>query len=105
MSLSQLATNQLGWRFHTLRSGINPGGLRFRPRVVGVVEIWKDFYSGDEKLSSPGVAGPGRCPERQLSPRAGSLRLSQSATGQLGWGFHNLRGGIDPGDAFSSPIC
>ena len=23
--------------------GIDPGDLRFRSRVVGVVEIWKDF--------------------------------------------------------------
>ena len=36
------AITQLGWRFHTLRGGTDPGDLRFRPRVVGVVEIWKD---------------------------------------------------------------
>ena len=29
-----------GWGFHTVRSGINPGDLRFRPRVVGVVDIY-----------------------------------------------------------------
>ena len=28
--------------FHTLRGGIDPGDLRFRPRVVGVVEIFRD---------------------------------------------------------------
>ena len=43
MSLNQLATSQLGWGFHAMRGGINPGDLRFRPRIVGVVEIWKDF--------------------------------------------------------------
>ena len=37
-------------------------------------------------------------PEGQLSPRAGSMSLSQSATSQWGWDFHTLRGGIDPGD-------
>ena len=42
MSLSQSATSLLGWRFHTLRGGIDPGDLRFRPRVVGVVEIFRD---------------------------------------------------------------
>ena len=41
---------------HTVRGGIDPGGHRFRPRVVGVVEIWKDFLSVDGTLSSPGCA-------------------------------------------------
>ena len=78
--------------------GIDPGDLCFRPRVVGFVEIWRDFSSGDEKLSSPGATGPRRCPERQLSPRAGSMSPGQSAISQWGWGFHSRRGGIDPGD-------
>ena len=43
MSLRKMATSQNGWGFHTLRGGIDPGNLRFRPRVVGVVEIWKYF--------------------------------------------------------------
>ena len=46
MSLSQLAARRLGWGFHTLRGGIYPD-LRFRPRVVGVVAIWK--------VSDPGM--------------------------------------------------
>ena len=46
----------------------------------------------------PGAAGPLRCPEGQLSPRAGSMSPSQSAITQWGWGFHTLRGGIDQGD-------
>ena len=37
-------------------------------------------------------------PEGQLSPRAGSMSLSQSATSQWGWDFHTVRGGIDPRD-------
>ena len=99
MSPSQSAITQRGWGVpHTLRGGIDPGDLRFRPRVVGVVNIWKYCKSGDETLSSPGVTGPRRCPERKRSPRAGSMSLSQIATSQLGWGFHTLRGGIDPGD-------
>ena len=56
------------------------------------------FLIRDKMLSSPGAAGPRRCPERQLSPRAGSMSLIQSATSQLGWGFHTLRGGVDPRD-------
>ena len=86
-----------------MRGGIEPRDLRFRPRVVGVVEIWKDFESRDEALSSPGVAGPQRCPERQLSPRAGFMSPSHSAITHWGWGFHNARGGIDPGDLCFRP--
>ena len=86
-----------------MRGGTDPEDLSFRPWVVGVVDTWKGFYSGDETLSSPGVAGPRRCPERKLSTRVGSMSLSQSATSQLGWGFHTLRGGIDPGDLRSHP--
>ena len=37
-------------------------------------------------------------PRGQLSPRAGSMSPSQSATSQCGWGFHTNRSGIDPGD-------
>ena len=57
MSLSQLAASQLGWGFHILRRGIDPGNVRLRPRVVGVLEIWKDFWPGDGNLSSPGCHG------------------------------------------------
>ena len=32
-----------GWGFHTLRGGIDPGDLRFLPRLVGVVDLWKDL--------------------------------------------------------------
>ena len=33
---SQSAITKLSWGFHTLRGGIDPRALRFRPRVVGV---------------------------------------------------------------------
>ena len=41
MSLSILATSQLGWGFQTREDDIDPGELIFRPRVVGVIGIWK----------------------------------------------------------------
>ena len=43
MSPSQSAITQLDWHFHTLRGGVDSGDPRFRPRVVGLVNIWKDF--------------------------------------------------------------
>ena len=36
-----LSNQPLGWGFHSLRGSIDPGDLRLRLRVVGVVEIWK----------------------------------------------------------------
>ena len=42
-SLSQQPTRPWGWDFHTMRGGIDPGNHRFRSRVVGDVEVWKDF--------------------------------------------------------------
>ena len=106
MSPNQSAISQRGWVFHTARGGIDLGDRPFHPRNVGVVEVLKDISSGDKNLSSPGAAGPRRWPEGQLSPRAGSMSLSQSATSQWGWSFHTVRGGIDPGDhRFRRRVC
>ena len=91
MSLSQSATSQWG-------RGFDSGDLLFRSRIVGVVDVWRDFHSGDKTLSSTGAAGRRRWPEGQLSPRAGSMNPSQSATSQCVWGVHTVRSGIDPGD-------
>ena len=103
MSLSQVATSQWGWGFHTLRGGINPGDLRFHLRSLGVAEISKDFKLGDHTISFPGAAGPRRHPEWQLAPRAGFMSSSKSAITQLGCSFHSVRGGIDPGDLCFRP--
>ena len=43
MSPSQSAMSKWGWGFHTVRSGIDQEDLRFCPRVVGFVDVWKDF--------------------------------------------------------------
>ena len=40
---SQSAIGQWGWVFHTVRGGFDPGDHRFRPHVVGDVDVWKDF--------------------------------------------------------------
>ena len=36
---SQSATDERGWRFHTVRDGIDPGDRCFGPRIVGVVDL------------------------------------------------------------------
>ena len=76
----------------------NPGDLRFRPRVVGVVDVLKNLLSLDGNLHSPGEAGSQFYRDDQLSTTVGSMSPSQLATSQLGWGYHTARSGIDPGD-------
>lgn len=36
--------------------GVNPTELGFRPVVTGVVDVWREFRSGDATLSPPGIA-------------------------------------------------
>ena len=38
-----ISDRPVGSGFHTVRGGVDPGNGRFRPRVVGVVDVWRDF--------------------------------------------------------------
>ena len=40
---SQSAIGGWGSGFHAVQGGIDPGDNRFRPRFVGVVDVWRDF--------------------------------------------------------------
>ena len=40
---SQSAIGQWDWNFHTVRGGFDTEDHRFRPQVVGVVKVCKDF--------------------------------------------------------------
>ena len=42
-SPSQSAIGRRGWGFHTVRGGFDLGDPRFRPQVVGVEDVWRDF--------------------------------------------------------------
>ena len=65
-----------------MRGDVDTEELRFRPRVVGIVDVW--LRGWDPIL--PGV-------------RLALYTIpSQSAIGQWGWGLHTLRGSFDPGD-------
>ena len=98
MSSSPSAIIQWGWGFRTLRGGIDPGELPRRPRVVGVVEIWKGSEPGIGTHLPRRRRELGVGPSGKLSPRNGSMSPSQSEITQWGWGFHIQRGGIDPGN-------
>ena len=98
MSLSQSATSRWGWGFHIVQGGLDPGDLRFRLWVIGVVDVLKDFFSGYGNLPFPGAAGPRRCPQGQLSPRVGSVSSQPISDRPVGAGFPHRAGGVDPGD-------
>ena len=68
MNPSQSAISQSDWDFHSFRGDTDPEDIRFRPRCVGVADVWKEFLSGDRTLSFPGDAG--------------SMNLSQSGISQ-----------------------
>ena len=38
-----LALRTQGYSFHTVRGGIDPGGHRCRPRIIGAVDVREDF--------------------------------------------------------------
>ena len=40
---SQSTISGWRWGFHIVQRGIDPGDRCFRPRVVGVVHVWKEF--------------------------------------------------------------
>ena len=92
-SMRQQPTNGVG--LHTVRGGIDPGDLRFSAKDVGVLQMLKDFLSGDEKILSPGATGPRSWQEGQLSSRDVSMSPGQSTTSQWRGRFHAVPGGID----------
>ena len=69
--------------FHTMRGSIVTGDNSFRLGCVGVGVVWKAFCARIGTVYPPSAAG--------------FTNPSQSAISQWGWGFHTVRGGIDPG--------
>lgn len=82
-SPSQSAISRRGWGFHTVRGGVDPKGLCFRPPVVGGVDVYRSFRPGDGTLSSPGAFT--------------SMSLSQSVI--MGVGFPNRAGLCRPAES------
>ena len=71
-----LARSQWGWVFHTVLGDIDSGNHRFRPRFAGLVDVFSDFLSGDEVLSSPGGAG-------STNPRLGFSKQPAKMSGDM----------------------
>ena len=67
-----------------------PEDIHFRPRDVGVVQLRKDCHPGMESY-------------RPQVTLALCTTPSQSAISQWGWGFHNVRGGVDLGELIFVP--
>ena len=105
MSLSQSAITRWGWGFHTLGSGINPGDLRFRPRVVGVVDM-EGFLTRGWELILPGCGGTSAF-TRGATLAARWLHEPQPISDHpVGLGFPHPAGRYrTEGSAFTSPGC
>ena len=84
-----MALRTLGWGFHTVQGRVIRGANRFRPRIIGLVDIRKAFRSED------GI-------EYALGARS-FTNPSQSAISQREWGFHAVQGGIGPESQRSRP--
>ena len=105
--LEPISHPRWGWGFHTVRSGIGRENHRF-PRVEGV-DVVRYFLCGMgyyPPLSSSVAAELRRCPDVQLSQRAGSMSPEPIShqwmgvwfphrAGRWGWGTHTVRSGID----------
>ena len=68
-----------------------------RPRVVGTVEIRRDFWTGDGALFHPGAAElPPVCGPLSFQGNACSMSASKSTINQWIKDFHTVQRGIDP---------
>ena len=101
MGPSQTVKQTVYWGFHTSRSGIAPGVVRFGPRVVKrctcieifLIKGWDLIITRcDGSSSSSGEATLAACCVNAPSP---SLYSNQP----VDLGFEHLFGGIYPGDA------
>ena len=50
---NQSAISQRYWGFLTVQRGVDPRKLRLLPRLMEVLEMWKDLWTGDETLYPP----------------------------------------------------
>ena len=81
-------SSQWNWGFHTFGGGVDPRELGFLPPFVQFLDIWNDHWTGDGTLSSHGGAGSIIYEPQPIKDRP---------VGGIG-DFHNVRGGINPGD-------
>ena len=80
-SSNQSAISQRDWGFLAGQGGVDPRKLGLLPRLMEVLEIWNDLWTGD---------GPLYPPEVELAQHTNH---GQSENSPVGWDFHTLRGG------------
>ena len=99
-----ISNHPVGLGFQHTPGQYRPGECAFSSLIFwGNIYMCANFRPGDVSLSSPCAAGPRPCTEGQHPHRASSMSLGQLAITQCDWGFHTLRGGIDPGDVHFCP--
>ena len=93
----------------TVRGGIDPGGVSFFPRVVGVVHVWKDlvFFPGLLELYMYGrISCPGMGPYHPRVRRDIGNEPHSNLKSAIGVGVFTPCGRYRSGGCpFSSPGC
>ena len=54
-SSNQSETRQRDWSFLTVQDGVDPKKIRLLPRLMEVLEMWNDLWTGDGTLYPPEV--------------------------------------------------
>ena len=83
-SSNQSAINQLDCGFLTVQSGVDPRKLGLLPRLMKVLEMWNDLWTGDGPVY----------PEVELAQHKNHDQI----IGWWGWDFHTVRRGINLDD-------
>ena len=83
-SSNQSAISQRDWGFLTVQGGVDPRKLGLLPRMVKVLDMWNDLWTGDGTLYPPKV---------ELAQHTNHGQLENSP---VGLGFPHCAGGINP---------
>ena len=90
-SSNQSAISPRDWGFHAVQGGVDPTKLRLLPRLMEVLQMWNDFWTGDGTLYPPEV---------ELAQHANNGQ-SESWPGELGFpnraGRYHVWMDSDPG--------
>ena len=75
-SSHQSAISQRDWGFLTVQGGVDPRKLGFLPRVMKVLEMWNDLWTGDGTLYPPEVELAQRTNHGQSEKSTGGVGIS-----------------------------
>ena len=83
-SSNQSAISQRGWGFLAVQGGVDPRKLGLLPRLIKILEMWNDLWTGDGTLYPPEVELVRHTNHGQPDNRP------------VGWGFPHRAGRYQP---------